>query len=185
MTLRVLFFHGLEGSPTGHKPQRLRAMAHVEVVAPALPTGPLVEWMRSHGLGAARPKELIEPSLEVARHALAETKPDVVVGSSFGGGVSLWLACTGQWAGPLVLLAPAAAREFAPEGLQARGGRVVILHGRHDEVIAPRHSLELAERSQADVTLWLVDDDHRLTKSVDAGLMDEAVRFATHGRSTS
>jgi fermentation-respiration switch protein FrsA (DUF1100 family) len=173
--MKVLFLHGLEGSPTGEKPRRLRAMAGVEVVAPALPTGPLQAWRASHPQGTA-PVALVEPALEVATEAL-RAGADVVVGSSFGGGLALMLTVSGAWSGPLVLLAPAGVRAIAPQGLRERSAKVVVLHGRADEVVPVDDSLQFARQSRCGVTLWLVDDDHRLSASVAAGLLDDAVRF--------
>ena len=76
---RVLFLHGLEGSPHGTKGTWLRE--HYDVVAPALDTSS------------------IEAALEDALAALA-AEPDVVVGSSFGGAVLLELLHVGAWRGP-------------------------------------------------------------------------------------
>jgi pimeloyl-ACP methyl ester carboxylesterase len=178
MTLRVLFLHGLEGSPTGLKARRLRAMPGVEVVAPTLPTEPVLAFREAHGPGHPVPPEVTAPSLEVARRALLEGKPDVVVGSSFGGGLALWLAVKAHWEGPLVLLAPAGARLFALGHLPPRPGRVVIVHGRGDDVVPMGDSVRLAEASRCDVQLWLVDDTHALGRSVASGVLDEAVLAA-------
>ncbi len=174
--MKVLFLHGLEGSPTGEKPRRLREMAGVEVIAPALPTGPLQAWRANNPHGTA-PLALIEPALEVATQALTP-EVSVVVGSSFGGGLALMLAVSGKWAGPLVLLAPAGVRAIAPQGLRERSAKVVVLHGRGDEVVSVEDSVQLTRNSRCNVLLWLVDDDHRLSASVQAGLLDDAVRVA-------
>jgi len=182
MSLRVLFLHGLEGSPTGNKAQRLRAMPGVEVVAPALPTEAVRAFREAHGPGVPVPPEATAPALEVARRAVRDGAPQVVVGSSFGGGVAVWLAVKDHWTGPLVLLAPAGARLFGLAHLPPRPGRVVVLHGRGDEVVPMGDSVRLAESSRCDVALWLVDDGHPLAVSVASGLLDEAVRFAAAGR---
>jgi len=179
MTLRVLFLHGLEGSPTGHKAQRLRAMPGVEVLAPALPTEGVRAFREAHGPTVPVPAEVTAPALEVARKALQDGQPQVVVGSSFGGGVALWLAVKGHWTGPLLLLAPAGARLFGLAHLPPRPGRVLVLHGRGDDVVPMGDSVRLAESSRCDVALWLVDDGHPLGTSVASGLLDEAVRFVT------
>jgi len=77
-----------------------------------------------------------------------------------------------------VLLAPAAAKLFAVAALPRRQGRVVIVHGRRDDVVPVRDSIELAERSSCDVVLFLTDDGHRLQASVAAGVMDRAIANA-------
>ncbi len=171
---RVLFLHGLEGSPQGDKPTRLRSLAGVEVTAPALPTGPL-QVFRQANPRASIPPDLVQPSLRLARDALGACRPDVVVGSSFGGGVALFLAFTRAWSGPLVLLAPAGAKVLAPGGLPARDGRVLVVHGRRDEVVPLDDSLALARESACEVAVWLVDDEHRLNTSVASGLLERAL----------
>jgi hypothetical protein len=45
-------------------------------------------------------------------------------------------------------------------------------------VVPVRDSVELAARSSGEVQLWLVEDDHRLAASVDAGLLGRLVRAA-------
>jgi pimeloyl-ACP methyl ester carboxylesterase len=172
--MRVLFLHGLEGSPQGDKPTRLRSIAGVEVIAPALPTGPLQVFRQANPRGSI-PAALVQPSLELALATLEECRPEVVVGSSFGGGVALWLAFTGAWQGPLVLLAPAGVKVLAPGGLKARAGRVLVVHGRRDEVVPVDDSLALARDSACELALWLVDDEHRLAASVGSGLLERAL----------
>jgi pimeloyl-ACP methyl ester carboxylesterase len=181
MTLRLLFLHGLEGSPTGVKARRLRAMADVEVLAPSLPTEGVLAFRDANGPSVPVPPEVTAPAAEVARRALETGKPDVVVGSSFGGGLALWLAVKAHWEGPLVLLAPAGARLFALGHLPPRPGRVLILHGRGDDVVPMSDSVRLAESCRCDVALWLVDDTHTLGRSVASGLLDEAVRHVASG----
>ncbi len=168
---RVVFLHGLESGPNGHKPTRLRR-SH-EVTAPVLPTAEAIAFLsREH---AALPDDVAAAPLRVAAEAVASAQPELVIGSSFGGGIA---AALKAWDGPLVLMAPAAEKLFRVTRLGRRRGRVVVIHGRRDEVVPCADSVRLAAESECDVALWLVDDDHRLKASVDAGLMDEAIAFA-------
>ncbi|MFN3201033.1 MAG: YqiA/YcfP family alpha/beta fold hydrolase [Bradymonadia bacterium] len=50
----------------------------------------------------------------------------------------------------------------------------VVIHGKHDDVIAPTDVLQLALRSPGVMRMHLVDDDHRLLKSL--AQMSEALR---------
>ncbi len=175
--MRVLFLHGLESSPTGEKVTRLRADPRYDVTAPQLPTEALAEHLRENG-GRIVPPELVVPSIDIARAALAATTPDVVVGSSFGGGLAAMFAADGTYDGPLVLLAPALKR-FGIRALAARPGRVVVVHGRGDDVVPLAGSTSFAAASSCEVVLRLVDDDHRLRASVAAGVLDEAIDWAT------
>ncbi len=172
--VRVVFLHGLESSPTGPKVQRLRQRADFEVFAPLLPTQPIIDFLKQAKPDAV-PSELIEPSVLVGAEAVRRHAPHVVVGSSFGGMIAALLAQREVWAGPLVLLAPATRVTFS---LPARHGRAVILHGRQDETVPVEGSVQLAARSAAEVTLWLVDDDHRLTVSQREGRIERAIGWA-------
>lgn len=50
---------------------------------------------------------VVETCYEQQREALHAFRPDVVIGSSFGGAMAQLLLARGQWAGPTLLLAPA------------------------------------------------------------------------------
>lgn len=173
--MRVLFLHGLEGSPTGPKVQHLQQNSQFEVFAPALDTAPVIEFLKA-GRAEAELVPLLETSFHIASNAVARFAPHVVVGSSFGGAIAAMLASREVWAGPLVLLAPASRIKYH---LPARHGRVVVLHGRQDDTVPIEGSIHLAQRSGTEVVLWLVDDDHRLTKSLKRGLIDQAIALAT------
>lgn len=173
--MRILFLHGLESSPAGPKVQYLKKNPRFELFAPQLETRQISEHLKQGGAEAELPP-LFEASYRIAAEALARCAPHVVVGSSFGGALAAMLASREVWAGPLVLLAPASRVEYR---LPARHGRVVVLHGRQDEMVPVEGSLRLASRSAAEVMLWLVDDDHRLTTSLRDGLIDRAIDLAT------
>jgi pimeloyl-ACP methyl ester carboxylesterase len=175
MSVRILFLHGLEGSPTGTKAVWLRGAGY-DVRAPSLPTEPVARWLANPSGNPER--SLFEPAIAVASRALAEERPDVLVGSSFGGGLAVELAHLGLYAGPMVLLAPAARKLFAREALPTAQGRVAIVHGRRDDVVPCGDSIALAAQSSGEVQLWLVDDDHRLTASVNAGTLGRMIDAA-------
>lgn len=174
----IVFLHGLESGPGGHKPTVLK-QKHT-VTAPELPTREAMAHL-SRELSAL-PAEIAAAPLRVAAEAVAAAKPDVVVGSSFGGGIA---AALSGWGGPLVLMAPAAEKLFRVTSLPKRPGRVVVIHGRRDDIVPCDDSVRLAAQSECDVALWLVDDDHRLKASVDAGLMEEAIAWVLAGPPTT
>lgn len=174
--MRLVFLHGLEGSPTGHKVQVLRR-AGFDVTAPELDTRELVHARNTHGDGIQAHAFVALP-LAAAAEAVKAISPDVLVGSSFGGGLAVELMHRGLWSGPTVLLAPAAKRMFGHQCLPATKARTVILHGRADEIVPVADSVELATKSPGEVQLCLVSDEHRLTASVDAGLLERLVCFA-------
>ncbi len=149
--LRVQFVHGLEGSPQGKKARLLAA--HFESRTPAMDTSDFEGC--------------------VARQAavLAEFRPDVLVGSSFGGAIAVALLTRGLFSGPTLLLAQAALRYLdaprLPEGVP-----VWLVHGLADDLIDPEDSRRLAATGSSDlVRLIEVEDDHSLHVSTESGAL--------------
>ena len=107
---------------------------------------------------------------------LASFRPDVLVGSSFGGAVAVELLHRGAWTGPTVLLAQAAFRMGSRRGLP--DNRVVwIVHGTQDEVVDIEDSRRLARTGTPSlVRLVEVDDDHSLHAMVADGRLVDLVR---------
>ena len=181
---RIVFLHGLEGSSTGQKPSWLKSAGHT-VVAPTLDTRALIAWLGSqHASLSGVPVATIAAPRASALEAVTQARPDVVVGSSFGGGLAMLLQQEGLWRGPMVLLAPAGAKLFGLRSLTTTAP-VAVLHGRHDDTVPVADSLALAGAAKGDVILRLVDDDHRLTASVAAGIMGELVDLVVRRRHQS
>ncbi|MBW2268987.1 MAG: hypothetical protein JRH16_10435 [Deltaproteobacteria bacterium] len=144
--LRVQFVHGLEGSPQGSKARLLAE--HFDTRTPAMDTGDFDACV-------ARQAEV-----------LAEFRPEVLVGSSFGGAVAVALLARNLWTGPTLLLAQAALR-YDPEARLPHGVTVWLVHGLQDNIIDPEESRRLARTGSADrVRLIEVEDDHPLHRSV-------------------
>lgn len=149
----LIFCHGLESSPHGRKYQALLA-AGLSPIAP--------DFQGQHL--AARILTLL-PVLRAHEDA-------VLVGSSYGGITALCAAIQHVEAGGrvrgLVLCAPALARFEAPADRIRLypPAPTIIIHGRHDDVVPAQVSVEFAEEFP-EVRLELVDDDHRLSASID------------------
>lgn len=128
------------------------------------------------------------------KKAIEKFKPDVVVGSSFGGAIALFLHLEGVYDGPLLLLAPAhenMARLFGRVGCTILPhvispiGPCMIVHGQRDKVVPIRSSIALAEvetsAKQANVKLISVVDNHGLSKTCKPkrfrSLVEEAVKW--------
>lgn len=120
---------------------------------------------------------------EIQRAAIDQEKPDLVVGSSWGGAVAVELMCTGHWNGPTILLAPAVHRVAAKTGRgdaqeiarQLRGKRIVIFHDPHDDVVPFADSEALAK--EGELELRAVDGGgHRLLEICNDGRLAEALR---------
>jgi alpha/beta superfamily hydrolase len=154
--LRVQFIHGLEGSPQGSKAQFLAE--HFDAITPAMDTGDFAGCVTLHA------------------RIIDEFRPEVLVGSSFGGAVAVALLQSGEWRGPTVLLAPAPGHFGVEESLPP-GAQVIIAHGTRDDVVDIEGSRRLARSSSAEwAELLEVDDDHRLQTLVDSGRLAELVR---------
>jgi len=159
--MRVHFIHGLESSPHGEKARYLAA--HFEARTPHMNTGDLA--------GA----------IEIQRASIAAWRPDVVVGSSFGGAIAVALLGRGHWRGPTLLLAQAAAKLGVHDPLPP-GVPVTIVHGVQDAIVPLEDSRVLAKTGTPGlVELIEVDDEHRLSTLVSSGRLAELVR-ALHAR---
>ena len=171
---RVVFLHGLESGPNGSKARFLGA--HFDTYAPSLDTSKILAIRASSE--AATPDQIDEAfraPIAQALRAVEAFKPDVVVGSSFGGAVLHALVNAGHWDGPCVAMASAAT---AALGLKHANARMVLVHGYRDDVIPFEHSRALHEVSN--LPLFLVDDDHRLNSTIKGSspVLLDAVRLA-------
>jgi pimeloyl-ACP methyl ester carboxylesterase len=157
-SLKVLFVHGLEGSPQGRKARLFDR--HFDARTPYMDTRDYAACVR------------------LQTEALAEFRPDLLVGSSFGGAVVVTLLQRSAWTGPTLLLAPAALR-LGPTSRLAENVPVTIVHGRGDSVIDIEDSRKLARTgSPGWVRLFEVDDAHDLGGLVESGQLVDIARDA-------
>jgi len=122
--------------------------------------------------------DAIELSLErcvsISTAAIAEQKPHVVSGMSWGGAVVHLLVHRGLWNGPIVLLAPAAAtlashlrsdstmRRILETPLPA-ATRGVVVHGDADDIVPLLHARRLVEGAPLMKLRVVAGDDHSLS----------------------
>lgn len=148
--MKILFLHGWHSIPGGVKPTFLASHGH-EVINPALND------------------DNFDAALATAQAEFDKHQPQVVVGSSRGGAVSMNI---NSGDAKLVLLCPAwknwgTAKSVRPD--------TVILHSRADEVIPFADSEELVRNSGLPVyTLIETGSDHRLADPESLELMLEA-----------
>jgi predicted esterase len=154
--LRVLFIHGLESHPQGTKARVLGE--HFRTETPRMDTRDF------------------EGCVQAQAAAIRRFRPDVLVGSSFGGAIAVALLQRGLWRGPTLLLAQAAALQGLRPELPT-GARVWLVHGSRDDIVPPAASRQLARTgSPSLVRLFEVDDDHRLSAAVADGRLVGWVR---------
>lgn len=136
--MKVLYLHGWNSVVGGMKPTYLKSHGH-EVIEPAL----------DH--------EDFQAALETAQRAFDKHQPDIVVGSSRGGAVTVNLD---SGSARLVLICPAwkkwGTAQTVKPGTQ-------ILHSPADDVVPFADSVELRTNSRLpDTALIEVGRDHRL-----------------------
>jgi hypothetical protein len=159
--MRILFLHGWRSVPGGVKPTYLVHHGH-EVINPVLSD------------------DDFEAALRVAQREFDRCHPDVVVGSSRGGGVAMNLNASDV---PLVLLCPAWKRWGTAQTVK-RG--TTILHSRADESIPFAESEELVRNSGLSATALIeVGHEHRLADPESLAALLRACEAATQQRSAT
>lgn len=149
--MKILYLHGLGAQPGGLKPTFLEECGH-EIVNPALPD------------------DRFDESVTIAEHALADSRPDLVVGSSRGGAVAVNMDTSGV---PVVLVAPAWKKWGTANTCRSA---TAILHSMHDDVVAIEDSRELLHNSGlSDDRLWVVGDDHFMADKPALDALEAAV----------
>ena len=159
--MKILYFHGRKSTPKTRKAEHIRQNTKHDVFVPFYPSQ------------EGEPAQTLPTCYEIAKKSLQEYRPDVVIGSSYGGGILLKLVHEGVWTGPSLFLAGAGVRygitqELPPE-LPA-----LLIHGTQDRVIAVEDSRILAASSD-NALLIEINDDHSLV-SISNGLLILAVR---------
>ena len=152
--MKILYLHGLGAQPGGLKPTFLEECGHA-VVNPALPD------------------EQFEESVNIAHRALAESRPDLVVGSSRGGAVAVNMN-TGEV--PIVLVAPAWKKWGS--ATTCRAVRAIV-HSLHDDVVSIEDSRELlANSGLPQDRLIVVGEDHFMADRPALAALESAVAAA-------
>jgi pimeloyl-ACP methyl ester carboxylesterase len=110
----------------------------------------------------------LDASYAVAHRAVAEFRPDVIVGFSWGGALALRLVEEGAWSGPLLLLGSAHRLLYRLAGRMpfcalttSLPKRLTIVHGGADTLIPVSDSLELAEAANVKVDVVAMEP-HKL-----------------------
>lgn len=161
MTHTIIMFHGKEGSPDGRKSSHLKNNPLYAAHIPSYPsnTGPV--------------EEVFDACYEIAKQEVASVNPDLLIGSSFGGGILLKLVTEGIWTGPCIFLAQAGVHynisDTLPQDIPC-----ILIHGAKDTVIDVRDSKKLA-CSSANATMVVLPNDGHGLESLLGGLLDLSI----------
>ena len=160
-----LYLHGLEGGPGGTKGRHILKLYGRS--GPQMPA-------QGGQSAPATPPDCFETCVQVAYASLLDRSASVLIGSSFGGAVTMALLQRGLWCGPVVLLAPAIAHYGLDLDLPV-GSHAIIIHDRRDDLVSFSGSLSLHDRNQESCELWESDGGHRLHTITQNGMLERAV----------
>ncbi len=129
--------------------------------------------------------DIFRRCVALLHRALVAWKPQLLVGSSFGGAVALELMRAGVWRGPTLLLAQASLLAQRRAGILRPGAEarlppdvdVLLVHGTRDEVVPLADSRILAASSRR-ARLVEVDDGHGLESLLEGERLADLVRSA-------
>ncbi|MBM74299.1 MAG: hypothetical protein CMK59_02760 [Proteobacteria bacterium] len=136
---KIMYIHGMEGTPTGTKGRWVTNTF-------AKTCNPTLEARREN-------KNAFKDSLETARKNIEDFKPDLVIGSSFGGAVTIELMHQKVWSGSTILLAPAHIF-YGQNGTLPLNSRAIIIHSPSDKIVPYAHSLGLMSSGGEKLELW-------------------------------
>ena len=146
---RILMFHGKDGSPRGTKAMHIKNNPHYEAHVPFYPAkeGPV--------------SDVFDTCYDIAKKELHDFAPDLVIGSSFGGGILLKLITEGIWKGPSLFLAQAGVHYNIATTLP-NDIPTILIHGSKDDIINAQDSRTLAASSPLARMIELPNDTHAL-----------------------
>tara|TARA_B100000131_G_scaffold295127_1_gene311858 strand:- start:16438 stop:17061 length:624 start_codon:yes stop_codon:yes gene_type:complete len=174
---KVLFLHGLEGSPQGSKSVHLKKKWGAK--SPALRSHLLREARTKSTTGEWKdiPKRDFERSWDAvysdALSAVEYYNPDIVIGSSMGGALLAKMCLEGKWEGSCVFLAPAIKPLLGDVHLPKNKHAVWIL-GEADDIVPNADNINHALDTGGQLVISEADS-HRLHKALETGLIDNAV----------
>ena len=167
--MKVMYLHGLEGSAK-EGAKAVYCKKQFGAVAPQMPAT-LKRLIKDK-------KECIATCLQVAIDAVEEHQPDLIIGSSFGGGITMGLLQGGYYKGDAILLAPAGVK-YGLSPLLPTESKIVIIHDRTDEIVPFEDSLKIIKENMmnggANVELVETPGGHKLHNITKNGLLMEVV----------
>ena len=178
--LKVLFLHGLEGSPKGDK--SIHLSKEYGAKTPGLRTQKLrdlkgkVSSGRFQDAPKKQLKETFAPAYQDACDAVRFMKPDIIVGSSMGGAILAQMVLEGVWKGNCVFLAPAIENLLGNVSLPATSflKNSVWVLGELDQIVSNGPNIRHCQ-SVGGSLIVSPGDSHRLHLALEKGLIDSAI----------
>ena len=176
-SLKVLFLHGLEGSPEGVKATYLKQ--HWNALTPILRTTDLrllsekypgTRWV---DMPKREMQDAMASTYADALAAIAYLKPDIVIGSSMGGALLAKSIADEKYSGPAIFLAPAIDELCTDIRLPEKTACVWVL-GELDDIISNVSCVRRCIASGGSLMMSIADD-HRLHKALRSKLIDCAI----------
>ncbi|TFG07526.1 MAG: alpha/beta fold hydrolase [Promethearchaeota archaeon] len=153
----MIFIHGLESSGEGFKGNLFRKVLPGILTPNFKPYAPEISY-----------KVLLKERMTELFNILKKKKNWTIIGSSFGGLMgTLYSVQYPKKVKHLILLAPFLStplldlREFEPVDV-----RVTVFHGKNDQVVPYKSSMEYAKTLFKNLKYNIVDDDHMLHSTV-------------------
>ena len=183
--VKILYLHGLEGTPSGRKATHLRK--EWAAFTPSLRTQDVSDLReKCNGDWRILEAQEIEGSMkdayEDAVDAVKYLQPDIIVGSSLGAALLYRLYADGHYEGAGVFLAPAVPYLLSPESI-AKGKQnikpssTMWLLGEADTIVPNSENADICRLVGGNI-LYSPSDGHRLNKALESGLIDAAVLTA-------
>ena len=164
--MNVMYLHGLEGDANGTKGRYCQSA--YQAFSPQMPAS-AAELAHDHDT-------CFEACYQVALGAVRAHQPQVIVGSSFGGAITMALMQRGDFKGNAVLLAPAGVKFGLPATLPAEC-KALIIHDPTDDVVPYVHSQQVLAANEGRCWLWDASSGHRLHAITKDGSLDRAVEW--------
>lgn len=183
--VKILFLHGLEGTPGGRKASHLRK--EWSAFTPALRTQEISVLREKCGgdwksLASNEIEECMSDAYKDAIDAVNYLKPDIVVGSSLGAALLYKLYADGHHSGAGVFLAPAvpsllSSKVISQGRVNMQPGNTFWLLGEADTIVSNSENADICKLVNGNI-LYSPGDEHRLNKALESGLIDAVVLTA-------
>lgn len=183
--VKILFLHGLEGSPGGRKASHLRK--EWAAFTPTLRTQEVAVLREKCGgdwksLAFHEIEESMTDAYKDAVDAVNYLEPDIIVGSSLGAALLYRLYADGHHTSAGVFLAPAVPSLLSPRvvsqgRVNIQPGNTFWLLGETDTVVPNGENVDICKLVDGNI-LYSPSDGHRLNKALESGLIDAVVLTA-------